>query len=390
MSPSSLVLLFGATAVLAVGALFAVLRRKGRTEDRARAYLAGFTYVLSDDPDAAIAELSRAAELSTQTLETYFALGALFRRKGDLERAIRLHRNILLRTGLDPEVRRRALLALAVDYQRSGLKDKAAETLERLLADAPDHRDGLECYRQLLEEQGEWGRAIEQQARLVKLDDGQGKGLLAHLLAAHARAIAAENPDDAEELAQRAVELSPGCADAQLSLAQVRLGRGDLAGAAGPLEQAVALEPELAPGLVPQLLQVLPAEHVERALKANGEAREASGAPYLLALALCHKKRGAVEQAISQLRRLVEKRPWFWEARKELGVLLLAQDRSEELRADYQEILATLGAPMMGFACTACRQKLPEHAFRCPSCGGWDTVRREEHSSPGSARKIEI
>src|SRR4051812_40960303 len=130
MEPSALVAFFGVTALGALLALLAVMSRKGRTEDEARAYLAGFRYVLSDDPDAAIAELSRAAQLNRQTLETYFALGALFRRKGELDRAIRLHCNILLRPGLSSDVKSRAQLALALDYKRSGLNDKAAETLK--------------------------------------------------------------------------------------------------------------------------------------------------------------------------------------------------------------------------------------------------------------------
>src|SRR5215471_19644134 len=132
LQPATWVMVFGGTALAAVLALVAVLSRKGRTENEARAYLAGFTYVLSDDPDAAIAELSKVAQLNTQTLETYFALGALFRRKGDLERAIRLHRNMLLRSGLNPDVRRRAQLALALDYKRSRLQDQAAEILEKI------------------------------------------------------------------------------------------------------------------------------------------------------------------------------------------------------------------------------------------------------------------
>jgi lipopolysaccharide biosynthesis regulator YciM len=122
--------LLAGTAIVAILALLTTLSRKGRSEDEARAYLAGVTYVLSDDPDAAIAELSKAAQLNSQTLETYFALGTLFRRKGELDRAIRLHTNMLLRPGLSPEVKRRAQLALAVDYKRSGLRDQAAETLE--------------------------------------------------------------------------------------------------------------------------------------------------------------------------------------------------------------------------------------------------------------------
>src|SRR5207249_4388902 len=131
---------FGALALAALLAMLVLLSRKGRSENLSRAYLAGFTYVLSDDPDAAIAELSKAAQLDQKTLETYFALGALFRRKGELDRAIRLHCNILLRPGLAPDVKRRARLQLALDYKKSGLRAQAGETFEKLLADEPDNR----------------------------------------------------------------------------------------------------------------------------------------------------------------------------------------------------------------------------------------------------------
>src|SRR5258708_8437664 len=139
LQPATLLALFGGTALAAVLALVAVLSRKGRTEDQARAYLAGFTYVLSDDPDAAIAELSKAAQINTQTVETYFALGALFRRKGELERAIRLHSNLLLRPGLAQEVRRRAQLARPRDCKRSPPGGKAAHAVERLVCGRTAH-----------------------------------------------------------------------------------------------------------------------------------------------------------------------------------------------------------------------------------------------------------
>src|SRR5260370_36748877 len=142
LQPATLLALFGGTALAAVLALVAVLSRKGRTEDQARAYLAGFTYVLSDDPDAAIAELSKAAQINTQTVETYFALGALFRRKGELERAIRLHSNLLLRPGLSQEVRRRAQLARAPGSNRSRADAKAAPGRGRLFAGCPDSPQG--------------------------------------------------------------------------------------------------------------------------------------------------------------------------------------------------------------------------------------------------------
>ena len=121
MEASILVTVFGATSLVALVSLLAVVLRKGRTEDEARAYLAGVSYVLSDEPDRAIAELSRAAQLKPHTVETYFAMGALFRRKGELERAIRLHCNIWLSPASSPDVKRRAQLALVHDYRAAGM-----------------------------------------------------------------------------------------------------------------------------------------------------------------------------------------------------------------------------------------------------------------------------
>src|SRR5262249_24522716 len=109
VEPSTLLVrALAAPAVVAVLALLAALSRKRSTEDASRAYLAGVRYVLSDEPDAAIAELSRAAQLNTGTTETYFALAALMRRKGELAWPLRLGPNILLKPQLHPHARRRA------------------------------------------------------------------------------------------------------------------------------------------------------------------------------------------------------------------------------------------------------------------------------------------
>src|SRR5690606_7663902 len=134
--------------------------------------------------------------------------------------AIRLHQNILLRPGLAPEVRRRAQLALALDHRHSGLRQTAAECFEKVLAEEPEHRGAPLRYRQLLEGEGQSGRAAELQARLVALERS-GAPVLAHLLAAHARALISASSEEALELARRAVELVPESADAQLALAQV-------------------------------------------------------------------------------------------------------------------------------------------------------------------------
>lgn len=391
MEPSALIALLGGTALLALMALALAILRKERSEDEARAYLAGFTYVLSDDPDAAIAELSKAAQLNRQTLETYFALGALFRRNGELERAIRLHRNMLLRSGLSADLRRRAQLELALDYKRSGLKDQAIEAFEKILSEDPSHKEALLHQRKLFEATGRWGRAIELQQRLLKLE-GQGAEVLAHLLANAARTALVEQPEEALPLAKRAVEVASQNADAQLALAEATLQQGRAREAAGPARRALELEPELAPGSIPLLNSALESsDQVERFLTGQVEAG-AQSAPFELALALHDEALGRSAHAVERLRALIVRHPRFWTARKKLGALLLSENRSEELRADYREILDALGQPGLEFACLHCRQSLPEHAFRCPSCEAWDGVRRVDGPAElkGQARRAAV
>src|SRR5512138_3214504 len=194
-----LVPVLAATAVVAVLGLLAALSRKRSTEDASRAYLAGVRYVLSDEPDAAIAELSRAAQLNTGTTETYFALAALMRRKGELAWAIRLGQNMLLKPQLQPDVRRRARLELALDYRRAGMQDRARETFEALVADSPVRAEALVAFRRFLEESRDWARAVEIQELLVKAEGG-GEDVLAHLLSEHALTTLPSDPGAARGL----------------------------------------------------------------------------------------------------------------------------------------------------------------------------------------------
>jgi lipopolysaccharide biosynthesis regulator YciM len=372
-----------AMGVLAAGALCALilaLFRKWRSEDEARAYLAGFRYVLSDDADAAVAELSKAAQLNTQTLETYFALGELFRRKGELDRAIRLHCNILLRSNIGREVRTKAQLALAMDYKGAGLKDKAEAVLERVLSEEPHCRQALIRRRQLYEEQGDWAGAIDAQRRLMAFESG-GERVLANLLAQLSRQTVAEDAQRAEALAERAVHLWPECANAQLALSAARTAVGKRLLAIQSLRAALALEPELAPSSVARIAEL---SHDDSEIESFWQELLACrpGAPPLrLALAQDRWRRGKWDDALTELRDLVRRWPQFWDARRELMAALLAAGRFEELRADYGEILGAPGSRAAEFLCSVCRQKLPEHLFRCPTCDSWGSIRRERELS---------
>ena len=378
-----LVPVLAATAVVAVLGLLAALSRKRSTEDASRAYLAGVRYVLSDEPDAAIAELSRAAQLNTGTTETYFALAALMRRKGELAWAIRLGQNMLLKPQLQPEVRRRARLELALDYRRAGMQDRAKETFEALVADAPVQPEALVAFRRLLEESRDWGRAVEIQ-ELVLQSSGSGDDVLAHLLAEHSLAGVASDAGAARALAERATSLVPDGAHGLLALGRARLAAGDRTGAQVAAREAVTREPETAAQGFALALEA--GASPEASAQWLGELEEPLGEralPVSLTRAEALIQAGRPDEAVGVLQAAVDRTPRSVEARRALGELLLATGQLDSVRDQYREVLRRLGDPLLAFRCASCRARFRTFDFRCPGCGAWDALSRERGTTTG-------
>ncbi len=378
-----LVPVLAATAVMAVLGLLAALSRKRSTEDASRAYLAGVRYVLSDEPDAAIAELSRAAQLNTGTTETYFALAALMRRKGELAWAIRLGQNMLLKPQLQPEVRRRARLELALDYRRAGMQDRARETFEALVADPPLPAEALIAFRRLLEESREWARAVEIQELLVN-EEGGGEDVLAHLLAEQSLATAVSDASSARALAERAAALVPDGAHGLLAVGRARLASADPAAACAAAEQAVASEPETAAqGYALALEAGATPEACAGWLGAMEEPLGERALPVSLTRAEALLRAGRAQDAASVLQAAVNRTPRSVEARRALGELLLSTGQLDSVRDQYREVLRRLGDPLLAFRCGSCRARFRTFDFRCPGCGAWDALSRERGSTTG-------
>ena len=102
-------------------------------------YFKGLNYLLDEQPDKAIAVFIEMAEVTSDTIETHLALGSLFRRRGEVERAIRIHQNIISKPDLDNGQRTRALLELGEDYMRAGLFDRAENLFNELRGSRTHH-----------------------------------------------------------------------------------------------------------------------------------------------------------------------------------------------------------------------------------------------------------
>src|SRR5690606_4038130 len=116
-------------------------------------------YLLDEEPDKALEIFLRMVDVDNDTVETHFALGSLYRRRGEVERAIRVHENIMARRALSAEHRLHALFALGEDYFRAGLFDRAEHAFLEL-AGGPKHVPALRHLLRIYEQQRDWEQAI--------------------------------------------------------------------------------------------------------------------------------------------------------------------------------------------------------------------------------------
>jgi len=340
--------------------------RLRRRREQARAYLKGVRSMISDDPDAAIEALSDAARLSSpEAVETYLALGDLFKREGDVTRAIRLHRNMLHRPGLPAGRRAEVERELADDHRRAGMLDDAAEAYRKLMASG----DALaaEGLRDVLVDQRRFGEAIEIHRSRCSGD----APLLSHLLAARSRELREADPSAALAVAREAEEADPFGADALLALSEALAAAGDAPGASQALERALAASPEAALLAWPALSALEPAvaeAALDRALAGRpGDPRLLTLRGRLLAAA------GRPADAMGPLREALAL-DGDGEVTLALRELLreAAPPGPAELAGRHDLMVAALLRSAGLLRCGRCGGGAAVRAWRCPRCGAFD------------------
>lgn len=353
-----------AFSLLAVVAILVVDRRRRR--DEAQAVLKGVRSVISGDPDAAIEALSDAARLGTpEAVDTYLALGALFRREGDVSRAIRLHRNMLLGPALDPARRAEVERELAEDYRRGGMLAEAAELFEKL---APADPVALEGLRDVRVEQGDLAAAVEVQRRVAS---ARPDPILAHLLAARAREALADPPRSAR-LAREALDADAASADALLSLAEAEAAGGDRGAAFAAVGRALDADPRAAMLAWPALQRTADLAAVQAWLGGRIEARPEDPALRLLR-ARALGRLGRIADALGELHTALEL-DRTGEVTVAMRELLREAEAPgpEDLAARHELLVAALLRRARPIRCARCGAEAQHRAWRCRRCGAFD------------------
>ncbi|MDQ6992933.1 MAG: heat-shock protein [Mariprofundus sp.] len=190
--------------------------------------LRGINFLLSDEPDLALQEMVQVARLRSEAAEVYMALGEMFRSRGEIGRAVRIHQNLLARPDLAKSLHLQAHIALAKDFQTGGLLDRALAQYSKALALKSDHADALEASLRIREQSSEWQRAEELLSRLEQVRNtsyGSHRAYLFSEMAAHC--LHEGDLEGASMHAASAIELDSSCVPARIVTLQMAMAAGD-------------------------------------------------------------------------------------------------------------------------------------------------------------------
>ncbi len=187
-------------------------------------YLQGLNYLLNEQPDKAIDIFIKLIDVDSETVETHLALGVLFRRRGEVNRAIRIHQNLVVRSSLNPQQRALALLELAQDYQRAGLLDRAEHLFLELIENG--HYRNFSCHQLLdiYQQEHDWSKAVDVALQLMDYSGENMNPVIAQYYCEQADQLRRQQQvEQAHKKIHQALKIDPACVRASLLEGQLAL-----------------------------------------------------------------------------------------------------------------------------------------------------------------------
>ena len=341
-------------------------------------YFRGLNYLLNEQPDKAIELFLHIAELDKDTFETQVALGHLFRRRGEVDRAIRLHQALVQRHDLSDAQKVQALLALGEDYMRSGLLDRAETVFTDLAKIDQRAPQALKHLIGIYQSERDWPKAIENASRLeAATGEPMGK-LIAQFeceLADRHRAageIAAARASIARAYAADSTSVRAGMLEGR-----IEVDAGNDAAAIRAFERAARHDPDYLPELLPALL----ASYARVADSTGARAFLAEMAEHyrgvspVLALTRLVEGEEGVAAARAYLAQQLKDRPSVRGEAALIDLTLVENADPVATLHDLKHITDQLLVRNPSYRCSRCGFGARSHHWQCPSCKEWGTVK---------------
>ena len=369
-------LLLGLPVAFALGWLasrFDIRQLRREQRDSPTAYFKGLNFLLNEQHDKAIDAFIEAVQQDPDTSDLHFALGNLFRRRGEYERAVRVHEHLLNRADLPTSERDRAQHGLAQDYMKAGLFDRA-EAAWRALAGTAFDTEARLALLTLHERSHDWRAAVEDALLLARSGTGSYASRMAHYWCELAlEADAKGQVADASDALRRAREASPQSARPSVLAGRRAQLAGDHEAALKEWRSLLASNPA-AFGLVAlEFAQSAVAAHDEAQALHELQAQHAKSPSLdmLAALAALDPDASAQRQrAVDQL----TLQPSLSAARELLHLKMAQIGQTEDAEwLRIEAVIAQAAKPLQRYRCAACGFEAQRYFWQCPGCLNWDT-----------------
>ncbi|MDO9115718.1 MAG: lipopolysaccharide assembly protein LapB [Polaromonas sp.] len=345
--------------------------RQLRIENRQapKAYFRGLNFLLNEQQDQAIDAFIEAVQNDPDTSELHFALGNLFRRRGEYERAVRVHEHLMSRGDLTQTERDRAQHALALDFLKAGLLDRAETALRKLEGTGYEEEARL-ALLSIYERSRDWTHATDIAAKLDSASHGSFSTRQAHYLCEQAVSAAASgDTGQALDSLQQAAAMAPASPRPLIDLAKLQAQLGQHADAFATLRRLEQTAPQalpLAAGLLVNIAQ---------------QSGQQAAALDLLKTNYAQLPSIDVVEAIVKLDTAsADPRRWYGQHLEREASLVAAAKwiAGEKLGSEHehsmvQRALDQATKPLMRYRCAACGFEATQHFWHCPGCQAWDS-----------------
>ncbi|WP_022942000.1 lipopolysaccharide assembly protein LapB [Psychromonas hadalis] len=343
-----------------------------------RDYVKGLNFLLSDQPDKAVDHFIALLEVDNETIETHLALGNLFRQRGEVERSIRIHQNLIARPSLTREQRDLALLQLGKDFYQAGLFDRS-EKIFIQLKDSPEYKQvALENLLSIYQQLKEWADAVSVTEMLNKI----GKGKVKRRTLSYLYCSLADQSDDEKKqvaLYKKALVMFPACIKASLALCDFYQRYNKPEKALEILEKIPEVDIDFSEVILDKLLILHQQLGIEEELVSYlyRIISLGAGASSVILLSKLIERLRSVEKAQAFMLQELRKNPTMKGFNQLMTYHLTLSESSSEVESlsFLQKLVAQQIKLRPQYRCQKCGYSSNKLHWLCPSCKSWGRIK---------------
>jgi lipopolysaccharide biosynthesis regulator YciM len=356
-------------------------------EAQSKIFLNATQYLIRGNKDLAIKEFLNAVDINRETIETYFALGGLFRSNGEIEKAISIHRSLIARENISEEARLRSLKELAIDFDKGGFVDKAIETYKDVLKINRDDVDVIQALCRIYEDIDEWDEAYNYRIMLSKVGHENQGETISHILVQKAKTLFEKGDfsscnDELEDAFRYAPSVS-----AKILRLRLFLSNGDIDRAKSLLIELLKEHPmytsftfvSLAEGFTGDVetkndyqtrLDIL-----KNFFLGLDDVDLLSSPSVILTKVRLLKEKGDLDRAYNILTNWIGSRETTSEVVKvEYLKILIGLGKTDQIAEYTNELIENLHQSLTRHYCQICGYNSDNIFWRCPQCHEWETI----------------